>query len=49
MNWLSFTVVVVAILVSMGAVIFLWCAWLGAQWRYQLESWAPDTAGAEGE
>jgi hypothetical protein len=49
MNWLSFTVVVVAVLVGICASAFLGCAWLGAQWRYQLDSWAPDMAGGEGE
>jgi hypothetical protein len=49
MTWLSFTAVIVVVLVALGAAVFLGCAWVGAQWRYQSESWSPDAFGGEDE
>jgi hypothetical protein len=48
-NWLSLTATIAVLLVALGAVVFLGCAWLGAQWRYQSEGWALDIFGGEDE
>jgi hypothetical protein len=46
---MSVTATIAVLLVALGAAAFLCCAWIGAQWRYRSESWAPDRFSGEDE